>query len=220
MSGCRWLVGVMSVLTAVSSPAGAETRAEPGPAEIRAVPPALDPAFRHRKRHQLEVGGYIGTYLGAHLKRSWITGARAMFHLGNLFSLGAAYGYSRHAVNMLDGPDDLLTRRHTHYLTGEVGLSTDVAMRMGKTVILMDLSTRIGAGARQLDGDWGALFLIGGGVKFYTGLPWLAVRIDVNNYMHWVRLAPGRGSSFDVDVSFALGFCFFIPWRRSPFEQR
>jgi hypothetical protein len=188
------------------------------PAQLFAVPPALDPDYRHRGIHQLALAASIGTYLGAHLKKSWIAGARAMYRLSNRLTLGATYGYSHHAVNVLEGPGDLLRERNAHYLTGEVGLITDVAMRMGRTVILMDLSTRLGAGARQLNGEWGPLGMIGGGVMFYTGLPWFAIRIDVNNYLHAIPLV--RGNSVDMDVSFALGLCFFLPARRSPFEQR
>jgi hypothetical protein len=193
-------------------PASAES------ANVRAVPPALDPEYRHRKPLQLELDASIGTYLGAHLKKSWITGVRSLFHINNLLAVGASFGYARHAVNVLDPPDSLLRERNAYYLSGEVAASTDVALRMGRTVILMDLYTWLAAGARQLNGSWGALGVIGGGVRFYTGLPWLGIRIDVTNYLHSVPLS--QGSSFDVDVSFSLGVCFFLPARRSPFERR
>jgi hypothetical protein len=203
----RW-VATAVVLTLTARAVSAAPGKELSQAQIRSVPPALDPAYRHRGTNQLELGLYGGTYLGAHLKKSWIAGARALFHLSDWLAVGAAYGYSHHAVNLLDGPADPLHERNAHYVTGEVAFATAVAMRLGRSVIPMDLSTRLGIGARQLNGEWGTLGLIGGGVKFYTGLPWFAVRIDVNNYLHSVQLAPGRGSAFDVDVSFALGLAF------------
>jgi outer membrane beta-barrel protein len=195
----------------------AAARAEPASPDPRAIPPILDAAYRHRKRHQVELALSGGTYLSAPLKKSWIVGARAHFHLNNMFALGAGYGFSRHAVNVLDS-GTVLSEHNAHYLTGEGALSTDVALRFGRTLVEMDLYMTLGAGARQLNGGWGPLGLIGGGVKFYTGLSWLAVRIDVNNYLHAVQLV--GGSQTTVDVSFALGVAFLLPPNPSPLERR
>jgi outer membrane beta-barrel protein len=193
-------------------------RAAPAGLDPRAVPPILDAEYRHRKRHQIEVALSGGTYLGATLKKSWIIGGRAHFHLNNMFAVGAGYGFSRHAVSALEPGGPPLSDHNTHYLTGEGAMSTDVALRLGRTVVEMDLYMTLGAGARRLNGDWGPLGLIGGGVKLYTGLSWLAVRIDVANYLHAIQLT--SGSKIDVDVSFALGVAFLLPPNPSPRERR
>jgi hypothetical protein len=182
-------------------------------ADIHAIPPVLDPEMRHRKTNQLELAIFGGTYTGPSLKKSWITGGRGYFHLSNMFAVGGSYGYSHHAVNQYAGPGTQLEQRNTHYLTAEGAMSTDVAMRMGRSLIEMDLYMTLGAGARQLNGDWGPLGMIGGGVKFYTGLSWLAVRIDVNNYLHRV------GDAVDMDISFSGNVAFLFPSTPSPFER-
>ncbi len=183
-------------------------------AALAAVPPDLDPTYRHQKRLQVEASAYVGTYLGATLRKSWLIGARAQLHLSDWLSFGGSYGFSRHAVNLLGSAGDVLREHQAHYLDGELSLSTDVALRMGRRVIQLDLYTTLGLGARELDGGWGLLGVIAGGVRFYTGLPWLAVRIDVYNYLHRLELA--SGGQVDVDVSFQLGVSFLFPTRAPP----
>jgi len=180
---------------------------------LREIPPVLDPELRHRKKNQIELALFGGTYTGPSLKKSWITGARGYLHLSSMFAVGGSYGFSHHAVNHYAGPASQLEQRNTHYLSAEGAMSTDVAMRIGRSMVQIDLYMTLGVGARQLDGDWGPLGVIGGGVKFYTGLSWLALRIDVNNYLHRV------GSAVDMDVSFAGNVAFLFPPNPSPFER-
>ena len=213
----RTLSAVLLLLSLTASPAlSAQDRAAAG-ADPAAIPPALDPQFRHRKRHQLELTAFGGTYLGPSIKKSWITGARAYFHLNNMFALGASYGYQWTAVDSLHISAPPLTDRHTHFLDAEVAISNDVAMRVGQTVIELDLYMTLGLGTMRLDGNWEYLAVVGGGLKAYTGIPWLAVRIDVNNFLHRVRKP--MGDTVDMDVSFALGVSFLLPPDPSPPER-
>lgn len=187
-------------------------------AELRAVPPILDPDYRHRKTNQLELVAFGSTYLGASVKKSWIVGTRLLFHLNNMFAVGGSYGYQWTSVNSLSSAGAPLTDRHTQFLDAEVAISNDVAMRLGAKLVEMDLYMTLGAGAVRLDGQWDFLGVIGGGVKFYTGLPWLAVRIDVNTLLHSVDHP--AGAEVDADISFALGLCLLFPSDPSPLERR
>ena len=81
-------------------------------------------------------------------------------------------------------------------------------MRLGSVLIELDLYLTLGAGAIQLDGDWDALGVVGGGLKAYPGISWLAIRIDVNNYLHRVRKP--AGDTVDMDPSFSLGVSFLL----------
>lgn len=190
---------------------------QPPAAELRAIPPILDPRFRHRKARQLELVTFASTYLGASVKKSWIVGTRALFHLNNMFAVGGSYGYQWTSVNSLSGGGPPLTDRHTQFLDAELAISNDVAMRLGAKLVEMDLYMTLGAGAVRLDGQWDFLGVIGGGVKLYTGLPWLAVRIDVNTLLHSVDHP--TGAEVDADISFALGVCFLFPTDPSPLER-
>lgn len=188
----------------VSLPAFAESR-------NTGAPSILDPQQRHLKQHQLELTGFVGTYLGARINKSWITGARAYYHLHRILALGGSYGFSQHGIDLSDQSAAPRLEGRTHYLTGEVAFSSDVAMRMGSALLEMDLYATLGAGARRLDNNWGLLGLVGGGVKFYTPLSWIAVRIDVNNYIHQIS-TPDR-KTIEMDVSFALGISMLLPPR-------
>lgn len=185
--------------------------------DLRAIPPILDPEYRHRKRHQLELVTFGGTYLGASIKKSWLVGGRLFFHLNNMFALGASYGFQWTSVRSLSAGGPPLTNRYTHFLDAEVAISNDVAMRIGETLLEMDLYMTVGGGVVRLDGEWGPLGVLGGGVKLYTGLPWLAVRIDVNTLIHSVDHP--SGAEVDADISFSLGLCFLLPTNPSPLER-
>lgn len=82
-------------------------------------------------------------------------------------------------------------------------------MRLGGVLIELDLYLTLGVGAVRLDGEWDALGVIGGGLKAYPGISWLAIRIDLNNYLHRVRKL--AGDSVDMDPSFSLGVSFLLP---------
>jgi hypothetical protein len=174
-----------------------------------ALPQALDPRYRHAKGGEIELTVFGATYLGASTKKSWLTGARAYYHLNAMFALGTSYGYQWIAVDRFHTSSAPLRNRHTHFINAEVAISNDVAMRFGSTVLELDLFMTLGAGALRLDGHWEMLGVIGGGLKAYTGVPWLALRIDVNNYLHRVRKP--AGDTVDMDISFALGLSALLP---------
>lgn len=207
---------VIVTLVVLVPRAGLGQQVEPA-TTLKAIPPILDPQYRHRKTHQLEGVTFGGTYLGASVKKSWIVGARLLFHLNNMFAVGGSYGYQWTAVNSLSANGPPLTDRHTQFLDAELAISNDVAMRLGSRLVEMDLYLTLGAGAIRLDNQWDLLGVVGGGVKVYLGLPWLALRIDVNTYLHSVDHP--TGASVDGDISLALGLCLLFPPDPSPLER-
>jgi hypothetical protein len=173
------------------------------------IPKILDTAHRHPKRFQLELTSFGGSYLGASLKKSWIAGSRAYFHINNMFAVGAGYGISRVYVGRQDSFGVTLEERNVHYLTAETMIANDVAMRMGKKLLELDLFLTLGVGAINLNSNWDVLGLAGGGLKFYTPVSWLAVRIDVNSYIH--RTRHESRTKVDVDLTVTAGLSFLLP---------
>lgn len=191
------------------------SRAEP-PADPRAIPPILDPAFRHRKRAQLELSPHGGSYLGRSVGSSFLTGVRAHLHLSELVAVGASYDYSR-----LQSPSALAplpAARDLHSILAEASLSNDLAMRVGKTLIALDLYLTLGLGALLIVDTWKLAGVVGGGVKFYTSLSWLAVRIDLQSHIHPTPTGLDT-QRIDVDLSLTAGLSFFLPPRPSTFER-
>ena len=182
----------------------------PPPPAPAAIPPILDPAHRHPKWLLLEVTPYAGTYVGRSSGSRFIAGGKAWLHLGGMFAVGADYGYVRLETGA-PSPIPAESDPNAHYVAGEVALSNDVAMRLGKMLLEMDLFLTLGAGAARLQGAWEALGVVGGGVKFYTGLSWLALRLDVNTYLHNTALP--SGDRVDADASVAFGVAFLLPPR-------
>lgn len=173
------------------------------------IPAVLQPEYRHRKVHQAEIVAFGGSYLGRTVDSTFLVGGKAYFHISRMFALGASYGFSSPSVGFAE-PE-------THLVNAELTISNDVAMRFGDSVVEADLYLTVGAGALRINGQWEAMGVLGGGLKIYTGLSWLAVRIDVNTYMHR-RPLPGS-AGFDADIALTPGLAFFFPPDPSPNER-
>jgi hypothetical protein len=195
-------------------PTGA-TASGPAP-DLRAIPPILDPAFRHRKRLQLELSPHGGSYLGRSAGSSFLAGLRVDLHLTELVALGVTYDYSRiqSPSDLKPGPDD----RDLHSLFAEAALTNDLAMRIGRKLIALDLYLTLGVGTLHIIDGWKLAGLVGGGVKFYVGVPWLAVRIDLQSHIHPTPTGPDS-QQVDVDLSLTGGLSFFLPARPSAYER-
>jgi hypothetical protein len=196
-----WLLA--AVLCALAPSAAARAADDAGcPDDLRAVPPALDPRYRHDKALQVEAGIFGGTLLGRTIGSTFLTGARAAFHVDGTWAVMAEYGYSRWS-----GADP-----NRHLLTAATTISNDIAMRIARSVLHLDLFLTLGVGAVRQEDRWRPIGRIGGGMKLYPGLPWLAVRIDLDTWVHPI------GGRVDTDISLALGVSFLFPSRPAPLE--
>jgi hypothetical protein len=183
--------------------------------DLKTVPPILDPDYRHQKRYQLELSPHFGSLLGRTVGSTYLAGGRAHFHLSPMFSLGSSYEYSHIASSAaFESPG---STRDMHLVFGEASMSNDLAMRIGQKLIALDLFLNVGFGGVNIDREWHRAGLVGGGVKFYLGLPWLAFRIDLLSLIHPMPLS-ASSSRTDVDMALTGGFCFFMPARHSAYE--
>lgn len=183
-----------------------------GQAAEKPLPRIVDPAYRYPKGLQLEVTAFGGTYLSASLKNTWIAGGRALFHFSQSFALGAAYGSSYIDIGAQDGFGSVLTDKSIHFLDAEIMVSNDAAIRFGKSVLEFDLYLTAGVGAMYLNDKWEFLGLLGGGMKFYTPLSWLAIRLDLLMYFH--RTGHATRSVVDVDIGLTAGVAILLPPRK------
>jgi hypothetical protein len=211
---CLFLVGASRPARGAAPPPPPSPCVRPVP-DPKAVPPILDPRYRHQKRHQLELSPHGGSLLGRTIGSTFLAGVRARFHLGSMLSLGASYEVTRlQSTAAFEVPP---ARRDLHFLLAEASLSNDLAMRLSSKLIALDLFLTVGLGATSLGGSWNVAGLVGGGVKFYTGLPWLAIRIDLSTLIHPTELGPSS-SRVDADLALTGGLSFFLPARHSTFE--
>lgn len=184
--------------------------------DLHAIPPILDHDYRHRKKNQFEICPNGGAYLGNSIGQTWVAGAKMTYWLNNTVGLGVNYNFIKLLTNRNSPFGSVLTDSNTHALSGQVVLSQAAALRSGTRILEMDFFAMIGMGAMWLNRTWEPMGEIGGGVKFYTGLPWLAFRVDVDNYVH-NTVQPGK-NSIDFDVMMTGGVSFLFPTHPSPYE--
>lgn len=186
--------------------------------DINAVPPILDPNYRHRKKHQFEFAPYGGAYLGNAIGQTWLIGTKVSYWLNNTVALGANYSYSRLLTNRGSPFGSILTDSNMQAINGQIVLTNDAALRVGDKLLELDFYMTLGMGSMYLNKTWELMGEIGGGVKFYTGIPWLAFRIDVDNYVHNVS-QPGR-DVIDFDFIISGGVSFLFPTNPSAYEKK
>jgi hypothetical protein len=167
----------------------------------------LDPANRSLQGNQVAIDVMAGSMHGRALGQTFIAGARLTYYPIRQLGIGAAYGYS-----LGIGGLDTVHRTNVHFVHGQLELPLVSALRMGKhKIVAMDLFGEAGAGALHIAQRWQAMGVIGGGVRIYPGVRWLAVRIDAITYLHDTRRETGK--AFDTDVAFTLGLSFLLPPR-------
>ena len=200
----------IAVLALVWLPASGRAAEEPaGGKDQPSSAGILDAEQRYPKALQFSVDGFGGSYLGASVGSSGLVGSRLLFYITRMFGIGAMYGYAA----LASGHDmGTVSNEAIHIVNGHVELSVDAAVRLTDSVVLeVDLYGIFGGGAMLIADNWEGNGLIGGGVRVFTGLPWLAVRIDVLNFLH--RSQREDGNRFDTDVAFTLGLSFLLPPR-------
>lgn len=184
--------------------------------ERRALGISVDRRYRLSKRWQNEFGIFGGDYLGDEWLNTWDAGAHYYLHFNNTFAVGASYFFSRIRANTESDFGQSLATKNQHAADAELMISNDCAFRAGKTIIECDLYLTLGMGMIQINRQWKPMGLVGGGMKVYLPVPWLAVRFDVNSPIHPTP-KPG-GNSFNADIAFNLGLSFLVP-QRKPAEQ-
>lgn len=185
--------------------------------DIHAIPPILDPHYRHRSKNQFEFSPYGGGYLGNTVNQTWNAGARLEFHINNTYALGVNYGFSRLMADESSTFGSSLKNKNLHLTDFHFMVSNDTAFRSGKHLIEMDFYATLGLAAMYISGQWQPAGMIGGGVKMYTGVPWLAFRVDVNSYLHFIN-QPGS-DRFDGDIVLLGGISFLFPVNPSQYED-
>jgi hypothetical protein len=180
-----------------------------GPA---APPPAdsdvLEPSTRRLRGNQVGIDVAGGSINGRGIGQSFVTTGRLTYYPIRQLGIAAVYSFSRG-----DGGVSTADGNWVHAVHGQLEVPLISALRVGRhKVVPMDLFGEAGAGAMHIAGRWEALGVIGGGVRLYTRVRWLAVRIDALTYLHDTRREVGR-ALLDTEVAFTLGLTILVPRR-------
>lgn len=187
-------------------------RADDPQAKEVEIPTILQPEHRTKRPLQFELVPYAGSYLGNTVGQTWTAGGKAYFHVDNTYSFGVNGAYARLATDRSSTFGRELHNNDMYLFDAETMISNDLAMRIGKKLFEIDLYLTLGVGAISINENIEPMGVIGGGVKIYTPIPWLAVRVDMNNYAHYTQ-KPGD-DNFDFDVTFIGGPSFMFPSQR------
>lgn len=174
----------------------------------------LKEGARFPKRHQHEFNVNGGAFLGDQSQSSWVVGGNYHFLINETWGVGAAYAYSPIRVDSNSSFGQSLRSKEQHFMDAELLISNDAAFRAGKHIIECDFYLTLGAGAVWINKEFEPMGVIGGGLRVYMPWTWLAVRVDVNNYLHYTPIA--TGDAFSADISMVAGVSFLFPKRQPP----
>lgn len=180
--------------------------------EMKGYPEVLNYESRNAKPTRNEIFIAIGDYYGDSLENSWLVNGEYMFHFTRHFGLGADFGYSRadYGENASYATPGFFTNKNIYILDATGQISFPAAYKMGKHVIETELYILLGGGTININSSYEPHGFIGGGMKIYTGKPWLAVRVDLRDTFHTIN-KPGGDNEFDQDLLFMAGLSFQIP---------
>ncbi len=160
--------------------------------------------------HEFSITG--GNYLGENWKNTYYIGSSYLFHLDDTFAFGAQYMYTPIVVDKDTPFYASLQTEDVHIATALCQLNTPAAFRAGKRIFNVDFYFTLGVGGMQINRQWEPVGIIGGGARFYFPVPWIALRIDINSYLHMTPL--GNRSDFSGDVSMGGAISFIFPNRK------
>ena len=180
---------------------------------------ALDRRYRFSKHLQSEINIFGGDYLSDETHNSWDAGAKYFLHLNNTFAIGASYIYTPIYTDYDSTFGKTLKSRKQHIIDAEMMIANDAAIRSGSSIIECDLFLTLGVGTMWINEHYEPMGMIGGGIKFYTPLPWIAVRFDVNTYIHPTPNPLGDTFNADMQVSGGVSFLFPTKHIETPEDQ-
>ncbi len=178
------------------------------------LPEGLDFKTRKALPRWLEIEPFVGEYLGNRLDNSFVTGGRVGVRVSDAVSLGVELDYSRIQFDPASSFGSSVKNKNEYLGLGYFSYTLPILQRAGKAIQEADLFTTIGIGGMRINQQNRVVGMIGGGLKLYTSLPWLAVRFDVNTYLY--SLPMPNGSKFADDWAFNVGPSFlFLPKKNS-----
>ncbi|MFH1830549.1 MAG: hypothetical protein ABH871_07225 [Pseudomonadota bacterium] len=180
--------------------------------------PSWDERENYSDRYINEFTIVGGDYLGENWKNTYYVGGQYLFHLNQMFAFGGQYKYSPIVVDKNTPFYASLRTDAVHIATALCQLSTPAAWRIGKKMYNMDFYFTLGAGAMQINQQWEATGVIGGGVRMYFPVPWIAFRLDIDSYIHMTPL--GNRNDLSGDVSMGGGVSFLFPNRKQGYYEK
>lgn len=173
------------------------------------VPDLLDFDRRMSEVYHLELTPYGGDYLGDKLNHSFVLGGNLQYNLIPELAVTADFGWSRASIDRTSALGATLTDRNLYLTSMGLVATKPAAYRNGKKTVEADLYTTLGGGVVLVNSGERGMGYFGGGMKTrFKKVPWLAVRVEVRNYLFSIP-NPG-GSDFEYDLTLDVGATFLF----------
>ncbi len=173
--------------------------------------PALNINNRFSKENIAELNVFGGAFTGNLSGNTWAAGARGFFLLDSVFSIGAEYMYSTLNIDNGSGFGQIKTTNSQQIVDGQVAFNFPAMVKLGDVNMPLTIFATVGAGAIDINDSWKWLLVVGGGAKMYLQPEWLALRLDINSYLH--NTPTITGNKFGADFAVTAGLSFFFPYR-------
>ena len=178
--------------------------------EENKIPPSLDTNLRELWTTRNEFYLFAGDYFADSLKNSYIFGGDYTYRISKNIGLGGSFGYSRANYGDNKFYEGFFPDKNLYVIDAVGTYSCPLIYLMGSHLFEADLIATVGVGATKIASGWKPHGFVGGGVRLYFGIPWLAFRIDIRDTFHSTP-RPNQKDAFDEDLLFLFGFTFEIP---------
>jgi hypothetical protein len=163
---------------------------------------------RHRPDMHLMQEFFVfgGNYLGDEWRNTWDAGGGYSLYFTHTYGLGFEYVYS---PLMYDSDSEFgrsLTTKNTNTVVAFALFNNECSFLAGKTVIECDLYGNVGGGTMQINKEWQPTAAIGGGIRIYTPLRWLAAKVEVMSFLHPTPKPTGDAFNADIAMNLVLSF--------------
>ena len=156
---------------------------------------------------------YIGDYLGDESANSWMFGGGYAYQFSDY--LGASTIYTYHRIRPISNSQlaNNFRSRDAHIITFAGILSNPLVLKVGKHGLSCDIFLNLGVGPGYFNAYWEPVGTVGGGLRAYIS-KWVAIRFDVNTYIHPLR--SGNTERVNADMGVMGGISILFPTRRKP----
>jgi hypothetical protein len=174
-------------------------------------PLALDEDRRSAFSTRNEVFVYSGFYFGKTLDNSFVVGTEYLFRITHVWALGPSFTYTKaETANSVQlSQPGFFKSDHIYTTDLAVMIAMPAAFAAGDSVVQANLYSILGVGAIGINDAWHPHGFIGGGMKIFPGLDWMAIRVDIRTGLHPINTPSGE--KFDQNLSLMVGLSFLIP---------
>ncbi len=157
----------------------------------------------------LEISPYFSPFYPDKLETQIQYGTKINYHFNPYYSFGINFSYAPLSYDANSDIADVITSDSQYIYDGYFMYSIPASFALTKnSYVECDLLAFGGMGLQSIGGPNYLTLTLGGGMKIYTSLKWLAVRIDIKDYFYRVKFDDDKKILDDFTTNIGLSFLF------------